>query len=868
MNYRSNEILIKSLLKSLSQNLIIAICLFMIFSISEAGNVNNSSFKFPEIDTGMISIVIPDKPSLTEKFAAEEIKRYLSEMTSRDYPIVKESSCKSKRKVEVGKTERNSELAIKLKLKEKDIDGFIVNADHRRINLIGNCDRATLYAAYKLLEMAGCTWLAPGIDDVPRKKEFSIPGGTRIEEPAFKYRIIRYIKVPCGKKWDKLCLDWAVKMRINFASWGKEDLFTPLPNCIVKRGGIRGIQIAHCVDRFMTRNLFKKHPEWFPLLDGKRKWIKRSQVCTNAPGTAEYFADIICKFFDKHPEIEVFPMTQADGISYCECKKCIAEDSGAEWNKGKPVVTDRWLNFVNKVAVEVAKKYPDKMLYTLAYHQTMKPPLKIVPVKNVAIEVVHSRPKYVDFIHRWNNKNSPKNIKFLVALKQWLRLSHGNVFVYDYYPHSTFWSLPYGAYKKVFSDLTLLKQLGGKGFEAQSAIRIMGSYLPLMYAISQAMWNPALSPDKTMKSYLLKMYGESGQYIKDYLDCLETARENCPVNSTEGIFAYLSKKTISDAEKHMQKALDAAESATTKKRLQVLHDEFLYAKNYRLGIISFDKYRKTGNIKFLNKSVEHLDSIIENAKLILKSKGFRKMYGINWTFFAYPKKLRGIVAINKQYKMILQAANLKIPEKKGIKVGIFALNLGGKELLRVLEKNKIFNPFMIPNLKMRILKKCDVVIVSNTGNMYNSFNSSIKSLRKWVKNGGKLILMHDAIGRKKHKTAFPEIGTADEAHRADREIKSTSNHTITGIIKADTAFKHNYYGHVNVIPTAKSEILLSDTMKRPVLTVATLGKGKVVLNGMLTGYGTDEFGVKSIPMEPYGMELKIIENCILWLRNN
>ena len=81
-----------------------------------------------------------------------------------------------------------------------------------------------------------------------------------------------------------------------------------------------------------------------------------------------------------------FAVSQNDGKLYCQCEKCTGIDKREESHMGV------LLNFVNKVADGVGKKYPDVKIGTLAYQYSHKPPKNIRPRDNVQINLCADQP--------------------------------------------------------------------------------------------------------------------------------------------------------------------------------------------------------------------------------------------------------------------------------------------------------------------------------------------------------------------------------------------------------------------------------------------------------------------------------------------
>src|SRR5690606_5666305 len=99
--------------------------------------------------------------------------------------------------------------------------------------------------------------------------------------------------------------------------------------------------------------------------------------------------DVMRKEFTKNildtlrnnPDMDFVSISQNDCHGACQCNKCqaIVQEEGSE---SGPII-----RFVNAVAEEIEKEFPEMWVETLAYQYTRKAPSKVVPRKNVVIRL-------------------------------------------------------------------------------------------------------------------------------------------------------------------------------------------------------------------------------------------------------------------------------------------------------------------------------------------------------------------------------------------------------------------------------------------------------------------------------------------------
>ncbi|HDN84306.1 MAG TPA: hypothetical protein ENG47_00940 [Candidatus Aerophobetes bacterium] len=205
-----------------------------------------------------------------------------------------------------------------------------------------------------------------------------------------------------------------------------------------------------------------------------------------------------------------------------------------------------------------------------------------------------------------------------------------------------------------------------------------------------------------------------------------------------------------------------------------------------------------------------------------------------------------------------------VPSGEGIKVGVYHRSSGAGSIIKVLKKEKM-RVFSLPRIDPESLSYPDVVVISNCGSSYKFFNQAIEDIRRFVKNGGGILLLHDAVGYRRHKPAFPEIGKGTTNPKLDT-VKVIKEHPVTKGLKKGETFIHGYADHIAIEKGSEGDVLVVDERGYPVVVIGRIGKGKVVLNGMLTGRASKVKGsYVGVDREPTGGELKLLINAVKWL---
>lgn len=129
---------------------------------------------------------------------------------------------------------------------------------------------------------------------------------------------------------------------------------------------------------------FDSHPEYFSLVNGKRR-REHSQLCLTNPDVLEICIEGVRRWMREHPECRIFSVAQNDWYGYCECEHCQAIDRREESHAGA------LLAFVNAVADAVRDEFPDNRIHTFAYLYSRKAPRFLRPRENVIVRAVQHR---------------------------------------------------------------------------------------------------------------------------------------------------------------------------------------------------------------------------------------------------------------------------------------------------------------------------------------------------------------------------------------------------------------------------------------------------------------------------------------------
>ncbi len=324
--------------------------------------------------------------------------------------------------------------------------------------------------------------------------------------------------------------------------------------------------------------------------------------------------------FVARPEVDFMGLGQGDGTAFCQCAECTALDTGELWPSSRelPVITERWLSFCNEVARKLQVTHPGKSIYTLAYHQTFRPPdpatFRIEP--NVMVQVVNSRPNYVCFVHRFEAEDCPHHAKFREGIEQWVSMAPGGVMVYEYTPHSTFCSMPYPAPYKFVDDIAYLGRIGVVGYQGQSVPKLWGTYGINYYAIAKATWDPSIDADALVQDYCDHAFGPASEPMQAFMRTVDEALVAAD-HITDGIWTWMTPEVMAEAREHLDAAHAAAAGADAKvqERLRTWEISFRYGeigseawRTAQRGIAESDPAALERAIALVDEAVDYINA--------------------------------------------------------------------------------------------------------------------------------------------------------------------------------------------------------------------------------------------------------------------
>lgn len=366
-------------------------------------------------------------------------------------------------------------------------DGYLICGDGKNLCLYGAGEKGTLYAVYAYLESIGYRMYTPTAMVFPDIFGMEVPTCAVVSNPAFAYREVSYYY----PNHSQLYADW-------------HHLHTE-----IDREGLFGIFVHTFGKLLPTSHYFDKHPEWYSLNNGRRS--RDGQLCLSNPEVLDSLCAMLAEKMDIASDKKIWSVSPNDNYNVCECENCRRMDS----LYGGP--TGTLLHFVN----QVARRFPDKTISTLAYQYTRCAPkeFKVKPDSNVNIMFCS-----IECSREVPIADAPKEADFRKDMEDWSRLTD-NIFMWDYVVQfRNFWN-PFPNLHVLQPNLQYFRDHGVQMmFEQATGSDNVTSWMDIRcYMLAKLLWNPDADMDSIMADFYQGYYGDAGKYVKEIVDTMTAA---------------------------------------------------------------------------------------------------------------------------------------------------------------------------------------------------------------------------------------------------------------------------------------------------------------------------------------------------------
>ncbi len=359
-------------------------------------------------------------------------------------------------------------------------------------------ERGSLNAVCGFLMKLGVRWYLPGElgEVVPQMKSIPLPKMDETVRPDFEMR--RFLTR--GGVSPNETTRWVMRL-------GVRDPYEVL--------------MVHGLSYMCMRDeLFAKHPEFFALYGEKRDYKSgstKNKLCLSSEAFFQTTVDYARKVFD-HFGYDVVSIMPPDGYtSICQCPLCAGKDQPERGSRGS--LSNHVWDFVNRVAKEVSKTHPQKLVTCSAYGANYDPPTNIDKLEpNVLVSLVGGR----------RPKSGVAAQPELRAFREaWYAKTDRPIAMFENYPFTN-----EGTYLPIFMARTIVSGINetkgrsigedvslsmGQSFQTKA----LGFNHFQVYFTARSYWGGQQDPGAMLEEYCRLFYGPAAQEMQAFFDYCE-----------------------------------------------------------------------------------------------------------------------------------------------------------------------------------------------------------------------------------------------------------------------------------------------------------------------------------------------------------
>jgi len=478
-------------------------------------------------------ICLPSQATAAEQRGALELQKFLEEMSGARLPV--SARC-------------GPGPGILLKyVPELGPEEFSLKTVGSNIVITGGRPRGVMYGVYTFLEKLGCRWFSSSLSRIPKRKTVLVEELEDHQRPAFEMRWPGITEAA-----DK---DWAARNKLNGGG-------LPLD---ASTGG--RVECAPCGHSFYwlvpPDKFFAAHPEYFALVESKRR-SSGAQLCLTNPGTIRAGVERILRWLEERPEVDIVGVCQEDWRGVCECDNCRRVEQEEGGAHSGPIV-----RFVNALAEEVTKKYPNKRILTYAYQYSEPAPSKTRPHPNVRIQLAP-----ISACVGHPAEECPLNKTLLMDnLKGWSRLAN-QIYMYGYATNFAHFLYPFPDFYRLAADIPMLKRNGVAGIYYESSHQGNGGESAEMraYVMAKMFWNPSENMEQLVDEYMEAAYGKAARPMRAVFALMHREVRFPPHGKGKHLWIFqapwLPDEVVEQARKRYAEAMGAAVNEAERTRIR------------------------------------------------------------------------------------------------------------------------------------------------------------------------------------------------------------------------------------------------------------------------------------------------------------
>lgn len=532
------------------------------------------------------TIIVDANASKTEQTAARELQSYIKKVSGVALPVSNNLNAAGAC-ILVGYNSRVAALTDAPQPAADD-EGFRWQTVNGNLLIYGGSHRGTMYGVFAFLEKElGVHWLTSSVTHTPRRSSYELRPMNHAEQPVIQSRL--------DFCYDALRhYDWSAHHLLN-SHYGLAD-------------GAYGKALAywgiHTFEQLIPpAQYFSTHPEYFSVYKGQRS--DKAQLCLSNAAMCRELIKNLKEIIRTKPGYWCYDVSQNDNRLPCECRACqrLVRKYGGQ--------SGAMLWFVNKVAAEVKKEFPEVLIGTFAYQYTRQAPKSnIRPADNVVIRLCN-----IECCMAHPLEQCEQNRSFLSDMNDWRRIAR-RIYIWDYTTGFRNYLLPFPNFKTLAANYQYFKNSNVIGVMEEGAHDAPWSEFSELkqWMIAKLLWNPYQDTDSLAQVFINAYYGKAASQVYQYYQLCQ--RQVTPDRHFSVKLDWKSPiftdPFIVEGQSVLKKATAAvAGDADMRKRVDRLSAQLLYLK-----------FRRSPAVSSADGTLKELRQIVKSDSTVLAEFGY------------------------------------------------------------------------------------------------------------------------------------------------------------------------------------------------------------------------------------------------------
>ncbi len=487
--------------------------------------------------------------------------------------------------ISVGRTELLKAANLPVATKDLGDEGYAIAQHGEQLFLIGGKNRGPIYAALALLEEdLGCRWYTSSkpvsearIHRIPKLPTLTFRPVPRSYVPVFSNREPYYTVA-----WDST---WSLLNRTNATNVGIPEAW----------GGTFNYALhAHSFGTLMPASYFDEHPEYFMATDEGQRISK--QPCLTNPDVLRIVTANLLEILAQRPTAEITMVSYNDGQSHCRCGPCMALNEANNSPQGA------LLTFVNQVAEEVEKHFPDVLICTGGYVETLAAPTQVRARHNVSVRIGNAPHEWRYPLTSFTTSDAPLSRHYREEVVKWSKVCQ-TLQVWDYSANFSHFLAPMPNLHTFGPDMRFYAKNNVKGIFMQGIPKVPGGErTPIKaWVLAKLFWDPGLDTHELEQDFIWGSWKpEVVPLMAEYAELLNDQADDRPLDPTTGSghqgnrynmkAPFLTRAFIDEAKRIFDEAEAAAQSEKTRKRVERARLPIMYVQLMRGPDFTGDTY--------------------------------------------------------------------------------------------------------------------------------------------------------------------------------------------------------------------------------------------------------------------------------------